>query len=157
MYLFLSAGPHGGAVQPCAQRPLGSAPTCSNVPRKANAAASAAEGSTMTREAAISSALAYYDDRPKGYFADLARWVAVPTESQNPERVGVLGDYLETVIRPELEALGYTIKIYPNPLAGCGPVLLATRIEDASLPTFIAYGHGDVVLGMEGRWANDRD
>jgi len=111
----------------------------------------------MTREAAISSALAYYDDRPKGYFADLARWVAVPTESQNPERVGVLGDYLETVIRPELEALGYTIKIFPNPLAGCGPVLLATRIEDPSLPTFIAYGHGDVVLGMEGRWANDRD
>ena len=59
----------------------------------------------MTRETAISSALAYYDDRPKGYFADLARWVAVPTESQNPERVGVLGDYLENTIRPELEAL----------------------------------------------------
>ncbi len=111
----------------------------------------------MTREAAVSSALAYYDDQPKGYFADLARWVAVPTESQNPERVGVLGDYLEKTIRPELEALGYTIKIFPNPLAGCGPVMLATRIEDPSLPTFIAYGHGDVVLGMEGRWANDRD
>ncbi len=111
----------------------------------------------MTREKAVSSALAYYDDQPKGYFADLARWVAVPTESQNPERVGVLGDYLESTMRPELEALGYTIKIFPNPLAGCGPVMLATRIEDPSLPTFIAYGHGDVVLGMEGRWANDRD
>jgi len=42
-------------------------------------------------------------------------------------------------------------------IAGCGPVLLATRIEDPALPTFIAYGHGDVVLGMEGRWANNRD
>ncbi len=111
----------------------------------------------MTRETAVSSALAYYDDQKKGYFADLARWVAVPTESQNPERLGVLGTYLETVISPELEALGYTIKIYANPLPGCGPVLLATRIEDPALPTFIAYGHGDVVLGMEGRWANDRD
>ncbi len=69
----------------------------------------------------------------------------------------MLGHYLETVIQPELESLGYTIKIFPNPLAGCGPVLLATRIEDPSLPTFIAYGHGDVVLGMEGRWANERD
>ena len=111
----------------------------------------------MTRETAVASALKYYDDRGSGYFADLARWVAVPTESQNPERVGVLGEYLQTVIRPELEALGYAIKIFPNPLAGCGPVLLGTRIEDPSLPTFISYGHGDVVLGMEGRWANDRD
>jgi acetylornithine deacetylase/succinyl-diaminopimelate desuccinylase-like protein len=111
----------------------------------------------MTREAAVAHALAYFDDRPNGYFADLARWVAVPTESQNPERLGVLAAYLETVVSPELEALGYTIKIYPNPLAGGGPVLLATRIEDPSLPTFIAYGHGDVVLGMEGRWAHGRD
>src|SRR5689334_21834678 len=111
----------------------------------------------MTRETAISRALHYFDDHSRGYFADLGRWVAVPTESQNPDRVGVLGEYLETVIQPELEALGYSIKIYPNPLSGCGPVLLATRIEDPSLPTFIAYGHGDVVLGMEGRWANDRD
>ena len=111
----------------------------------------------MSREMAVARALGYYDDVQGGYFADLARWVAVPTESQNPDRLAVLGDYLEAVIRPELDALGYTIKIYPNPLAGCGPVLLATRIEDPALPTFIAYGHGDVVLGMEGRWANERD
>ncbi len=111
----------------------------------------------MTRETAVTRALDYFDDQPNGYFADLARWVAVPTESQNPDRLGVLAAYLETVISPELEALGYTIKIYSNPLPGCGPVLLATRIEDPSLPTFIAYGHGDVVLGMEGRWANGRD
>ena len=48
-------------------------------------------------------------------------------------------------------------RIYENPLPGCGPVLLATRIEAPGLPTFICYGHGDVVLGMEGRWSNDRD
>ena len=75
----------------------------------------------MTRETAVARALEYFDDQPNGYFADLARWVAVPTESQNPERLGVLSAYLETVISPELEALGYTIKIYSNPLPGCGP------------------------------------
>jgi acetylornithine deacetylase/succinyl-diaminopimelate desuccinylase-like protein len=65
--------------------------------------------------------------------------------------------YCETLMRPRLEAMGYSSRLYANPLPGCGPVLLATRIEDASLPTYICYGHGDVVLGMEGRWAEDRD
>lgn len=111
----------------------------------------------MTRTDAIERALSYYDDAKSGYFADLARYVAVPTESQNPARLGDLKRYLETVIKPDLEPLGYTCKIFPNPLAGCGPVLLATRIENPSLPTVICYGHGDVVLGMEGRWENDRD
>jgi acetylornithine deacetylase/succinyl-diaminopimelate desuccinylase-like protein len=111
----------------------------------------------MTRETAVASALRYYDDTGSGYFPDLARWVGVPTESQNPDRLGVLGEYLETVIRPELEPLGYAVKIFANPLPGCGPVMLASRVEDPALPTFIAYGHGDVVLGMEGRWANNRD
>lgn len=111
----------------------------------------------MTRDAAITSALSYFDDPQGGYLPDLGRWIAVPTESQNPDRLPVLGHYLETVMRPELEALGYGVRIYPNPIPGCGPVLLATRIEDPDLPTFIGYGHGDVVLGMEGRWAAERD
>jgi acetylornithine deacetylase/succinyl-diaminopimelate desuccinylase-like protein len=111
----------------------------------------------MTRTDAIERSLAYYDDAKTGYFADLARYVAVPTESQNPARLGDLKRYLETVIKPDLEPLGYSCKIFPNPLAGCGPVLLATRIENPALPTVICYGHGDVVLGMEGRWENSRD
>jgi acetylornithine deacetylase/succinyl-diaminopimelate desuccinylase-like protein len=111
----------------------------------------------MTRTDAIERALAYYDDAGSGYFADLARYIAVPTESQNPARLGDLQRYLETVIEPDLEPLGYTCKIFPNPLAGCGPVLLATRMENPALPTVICYGHGDVVLGMEGRWENNRD
>ena len=111
----------------------------------------------MTRTDAIERALSYYDDTKSGYFADLARYIAVPTESQNPARLSDLQRYLETIIKPDLAPLGYTCKIFPNPLPGCGPVLLATRIENPALPTVICYGHGDVVLGMEGRWENDRD
>lgn len=111
----------------------------------------------MSRMAAIDLALAAYDDAQRGYFAELAGLVAVPTESQNPARLPQMQHYCEQLMRPRLEAMGYTCRIYANPIAGCGPVLLATRIEDARLPTYICYGHGDVVLGMEGRWAEDRD
>ncbi len=110
-----------------------------------------------TREGAIASALRYYDDDAGGYFADLARYVAVPSESQNPARLGELRRYLDGVIRTDLEPLGYACRIYENPLPGCGPALLATRIEGEGLATIICYGHGDVVLGMEGRWGQGRD
>ena len=65
--------------------------------------------------------------------------------------------YLDGPIATRLEKLGYACRIFDNPLPGCGPVLLGHRIEDAKLPTYLCYGHGDVVLGMEGRWANNRD
>lgn len=111
----------------------------------------------MTRTAAIDRALAWFDDGQAGYFPALAELVAIPTESQNPARLPEMRAYLDGPITRRLARLGYAIKVYENPLAGCGPVLLATRIEAAGLATFISYGHGDVVLGMEGRWANDRD
>lgn len=111
----------------------------------------------MSRSMAIDRALAYFDDERTGYFKELADLVAIPTESQNPARLPEMRAYLDGPIRALIEPLGYKIRIYDNPLKGCGPVLLGTRIEDPSLPTFICYGHGDVVLGMEGRWANDRD
>ena len=37
-------------------------------------------------------------------------------------------------------------------MPGQGPVLLATRIEDAGLPTVLGYGHGDVIRGQEDQW-----
>lgn len=111
----------------------------------------------MTRTNAIDKALAYFDNERVGYFHDLAALVAVPTESQSSARLGEMRRYLDQLIAPRLARSGYVSRIYENPLPGCGPVLLATRMEDRSLPTFICYGHGDVVLGMEGRWANDRD
>jgi acetylornithine deacetylase/succinyl-diaminopimelate desuccinylase-like protein len=111
----------------------------------------------MIRTDAVEHSLAYFDDQMGGYFKDLARYVAVPTESQNPARLADLERYLLTAIKPDLEPLGYECKLFSNPVAGAGPVLLARRIEDPALPTVIGYGHGDVVLGMEGRWASDRD
>lgn len=109
------------------------------------------------RTGAIDRALAYFDDERGGYFKDLSELVAIPTESQNPARLPEMRAYLEGPIGTRLARIGYALRIYDNPLPGCGPVLLATRIEDAALPTYICYGHGDVVLGMEGRWANGRD
>ncbi|MDH3581082.1 MAG: M20/M25/M40 family metallo-hydrolase, partial [Hyphomicrobiales bacterium] len=113
----------------------------------------------MSRSNAIAHALACYDDeaQEEGYYPRLAELVAVPTESQNPARTAELGHYLKRHLGPSFKRLGYATKIYDNPFEGCGPVLLAERIEDDALPTIIGYGHGDVVLGMEGRWEEDRD
>ena len=111
----------------------------------------------MTREQALARAMSYYDDRESGYYADLGRLVRYRTESQSPEGLPHLSGYLDEVIRPMFEAIGYSCSIFKNPVEGSGPVLLATRMEDPALPTLLGYGHGDVVLGMEGMWDQDMD
>src|SRR3981081_827842 len=63
----------------------------------------------MSREAAIASADAYFDSG--AFKTDLARRVAIPTESQNPERVAELKRYIETEIRPALEAMGFICRV----------------------------------------------
>jgi acetylornithine deacetylase/succinyl-diaminopimelate desuccinylase-like protein len=111
----------------------------------------------MPRATAINRALEYYDRADRGYFNALAELCAIPTESQNATRLPEMQQYLDEAIIPRLEALGYSCKVYDNPVTGCGPVLLGTRLERADLPTILCYGHGDVVLGMEGRWQANRD
>lgn len=92
----------------------------------------------------------YYDE---GHFAaDLARRVAIPTESQDPSQLGKLRAYLETELRPTLERFGFACTLLANPVAGGGDFLYAARIEEPSLPTLLCYGHGDVVRGMDGKW-----
>ena len=103
----------------------------------------------MTRLAAIANAEAYFDG--KGFERDLARRVAIPTESQNPQRVSALREYLDDELSPVLRGMGFESQSYPNPTLG-GPFLIATRIEDASLPTVLSYGHGDVIRGLEAQW-----
>ena len=49
----------------------------------------------MSRAQAIHAAERYFDDGR--FFDDLARRVAIPTESQNPERAGSLARYLEVL------------------------------------------------------------
>ena len=50
------------------------------------------------------------------------------------------------------EAMGYSCRIYDNPLKGQSSVLLATRHEGDGLPTVLGYGHGDVIRGYEEQW-----
>ena len=104
----------------------------------------------MTRAEAILESERYFDSG--GFFADLARRVAIPTESQNPARGAELLAYLQDEMRPGLERLGFRCTLLANPASGGGPFLLAERIEDAALPTVFSYGHGDVIRGQEEQW-----
>ncbi len=109
----------------------------------------------MSRSAAIAAATQAASDGR--FLADLARRVAVPTESQNPARRPECRQYLE-MFRDDLATrLGFTGEIIDNPSPAGGPLLIAERREADDLPTLLVYGHGDVIAGLEGAWANGRD
>lgn len=104
----------------------------------------------MSREKAISWITDYFD---RGRcFEDLARRVAIPTESQNPERIKELTSYLVEEIEPTLTEIGFNCRLLENPETDRMPFLLAQRIEGSQLPAVLIYGHGDVILGMEAKW-----
>lgn len=103
----------------------------------------------MTRTAAILSAESYFDTR--AFHADLARRVAIATESQNPDRKPELHAYLTGELTTALVAMGFTCSVHDSPV-GKSPFMIATRIEDAGLPTVLSYGHGDVIRGLEPQW-----
>lgn len=104
----------------------------------------------MTRGQAIAHAQDYFDTG--AFKSDLARLIAMPTESQNPDRAPVLTEYLEREMRPLFEGLGFECRILHHPKAK-GPFLFAQRIEDESLPTIFGYGHGDVIRGLDAQWS----
>lgn len=64
----------------------------------------------------------------------------------------MLGRYLTEEMLPFAESLGFTGRIVDNPVAGCGPFLVARRVESRDLPTVLTYGHGDVVRGYDAQW-----
>jgi acetylornithine deacetylase/succinyl-diaminopimelate desuccinylase-like protein len=82
----------------------------------------------------------------------LARRVAIPTESQNPERANELRRYLDEELRPQLAAMDFACEVWDNPVPGSPPLLFAERHESGALPTLLMYGHGDVVPGDDSRW-----
>ena len=88
------------------------------------------------------------------FMADLARRVAIRTESQVPESRPNLRVYLAQEIGPTLQAIGYTVQIFDNPAGVDAPFLVARRIEDPGLPTVLTYGHGDVIRGQDEQWSN---
>ena len=104
----------------------------------------------MSRSAAIAAVEKYFDSG--GFLADLARRVAIPTESQNPARASDLRAYLETEMAESLARIGATSKIFPNPRETGGPFLVAELIEDPKRPTVLLYGHGDVIRGQDAEW-----
>ena len=102
------------------------------------------------REAAITLATDYLDDG--GFEADLARRVAIPSESQTSEGLPHCARYLDQEMVPAFEAMGFDCQVFANPVETCGPILLATRIEAEGLPTVLGYGHGDTVRGLDDQW-----
>lgn len=103
----------------------------------------------MTRNDALAASARHF---ATGAFQDrLARLIAVPTESQKPDKAAALRQYLDQELLPDLAAMGFTCRILEH--AGAkGPFLLAERIEDPALPTILGYGHGDVTPGQDEQW-----
>ena len=89
------------------------------------------------------------------FFETLARRIAVPTASSEAT-ADVMHEYFDAQITPDLQALGYTVEVFPNPAPDGFPFLVAKRVEDDSLPTVLTYGHADVVRGQADRWAEGR-
>ena len=105
---------------------------------------------TAPRAAALARARAHFDD---GQFArELARRVAIRTESQDPASAPALHAYLADEMVPTLAALGFESALHPNPEPTFGPLLIATRHESDAAPTVLMYGHGDVIRGQDKSW-----
>lgn len=91
------------------------------------------------------------------FAADLARRVSYRTVSSDPAYRSQLDAYLDEVVVPELEEIGFCCQVLDNPVPEGPPFLLATRHEGEGLPTVLLYGHGDVVEGHEGQWSDGLD
>ncbi|MGI9605617.1 MAG: M20 family metallopeptidase [Acidimicrobiales bacterium] len=109
----------------------------------------------MSRAGAIARAQRYFDDDT--LFHDLARRVAIRTESQEPEQRGALWRYLQEEMATSFDALGFASETFANPLGESEPpFLVAHRHEDDESRTVLGYGHGDVVRGYDDQWAEGR-
>ncbi len=104
----------------------------------------------MDRAQLIEAATHYVDGG--GLVGDLATLVARRSVSQSEGRREDLYAYLQEDMQPLLSAMGFAVEIFDNPREGGAPLLIASRIEDESLPTVLVYGHGDVCNGEAHRW-----
>jgi acetylornithine deacetylase/succinyl-diaminopimelate desuccinylase-like protein len=108
-----------------------------------------------SRDAVIETLARAFDDG--SFLGDLARRVAIRTESQVPGSRSQLDAYLAEEMRPTLERMGYAVEVIENPNPKAGPFLVARRIEDEDALTVLTYGHGDVVRGLEPEWRDGLD
>src|SRR5580765_364912 len=106
----------------------------------------------MTRIEAITRARQHF---ASGEFLKiLDRRVGYRTESQQKNSGAALRAYLVEELQPAFAALDFETRLIESP-SGRGPYLLAEYREDATLPTVLTYGHGDVVDGMAGDWRDN--
>ncbi|BFM50355.1 M20 family metallopeptidase [Marinomonas sp. THO17] len=110
----------------------------------------------MSRQLSIQTSESYFDSGE--FFDALSMRVAIKSESQNHEDLQPLHTYLEEVMIPELQVMGFNTKLLSNPeteekMPGSWPFLFAERIEDPAYMTLLTYGHGDVVLGYDDQWS----
>jgi acetylornithine deacetylase/succinyl-diaminopimelate desuccinylase-like protein len=108
----------------------------------------------MSRESALARAARHFDDG--AFIADLARRVAIRTESQVAQSRPFLSEYLSAELGPAFERMGFAVETCPNPEADGGPFLVASRNEDPRYPTMLSYGHADVIRGLDGQWSAGR-
>ena len=104
----------------------------------------------MSRAAALLRATEHFDSG--AFLRDLARRVAIRTESQDPASGPALRSYLADEIGPSLAELGFAYSLFDNPEPAYGPFMIATRHESDDLPTVLIYGHGDVIRGQDKSW-----
>ena len=112
------------------------------------------EDRSMTRADAIDRARQHF--RSGEFLKILDRRVGYRTESQKPDSGDALRAYLVEDLIPAFAQLDFATRLVESP-TGKGPYLLADYHEDASLPTVLTYGHGDVVDGMAGEWRDNLD
>ncbi|MFK0072365.1 M20/M25/M40 family metallo-hydrolase [Arthrobacter woluwensis] len=91
------------------------------------------------------------------FFSDLARRVSYRTESFYSRTSLELNAYLDELLVPELEGMGFRTEVHRNWNASGNSFLVARRLEDPEAPTVLCYGHADVVAGMDDRWQDGRD
>src|SRR5215510_9240917 len=108
----------------------------------------------MSRTEAISRARQHFQSGE--FLKILDRRVGYRTESQQPNSGAALRAYLVEDLQPAFAELDFTTRLIESP-SGKGPFLLAEYREDASLPTVLTHGHGDVVAGMTGEWPDNLD
>ncbi len=104
----------------------------------------------MSRHGALAGARQHFDSG--AFLRDLARRVAIRTESQDPASGPALQAYLADELVPSLATLGFQSTVHPNPVPPYGPLLIARRHEGDDLPTVLMYGHGDVIRGQDKSW-----
>ena len=101
----------------------------------------------MSREQAIAHAERYFDEG--GFAGELARRVAIPTESQDPS-----GARARRYLRDEMTPASRRSASVPHPRQSGSPAAVPDRraAMEERPPTVLAYGHGDVIRGQDAQW-----